>query len=266
MKQSQLGLTLVELMIALLLGLILSLAAIQLLLTNQRTFALQDAVTGVNEDGQTVLRYIAADVRNAGRGSQIESFTQAVVLSLSAEDADGESVAFEAADGGNGGNDTLVVSYLGTAACQGADLTGGGANPEGEIMVNRYFVADGSLWCSSLRQVGLGSSNYEILNPRQVELISGVESFQVLYGVDDDLDNAIGVTKFVTAADLAASDSVVAIRIALLLRSNNTSLPVPSGSQTFTVLDQEVESPDDRAIRRVFTTTAQVRNVYWEGI
>ncbi|WVM94173.1 hypothetical protein ULG90_11430 [Halopseudomonas pachastrellae] len=35
-------------------------------MSNQRTFSLQDAVTGVNEDGQTVLRYIAADIRNAG--------------------------------------------------------------------------------------------------------------------------------------------------------------------------------------------------------
>ena len=72
MKHSQQGLTLVELMIALLLGLLLSFAAIQLLVSNQRTFSLQEAVTGVNEDGQTVLRYIAADIRNAGRGGQIE--------------------------------------------------------------------------------------------------------------------------------------------------------------------------------------------------
>lgn len=266
MKHSQSGLTLIELMIALLLGLILSLAAIQLLLTNQRTFSLQDAVTGVNEDGQMVLRYIAADVRNAGRGSQIEGFTQPIVLSLTADDAAGEPAAFEATDGGDGGNDTLVVSYQGASACQGADLTGGGANPEGEIMVNRYFVANGSLWCTSLRQVGLGSSNYQLLNPAEVELISGVESFQVLYGVDATLDQTIGATEYVNAADLDADDAVVAIRVALLLRSNDTSLPVPSGSQTFTVLDEEIESPDDRAIRRVFTTTAQVRNVYWEGI
>ncbi|WVM89580.1 prepilin-type N-terminal cleavage/methylation domain-containing protein [Halopseudomonas pachastrellae] len=66
MKHSQQGLTLVELMIALLLGLLLSFAAIQLLVSNQRTFSLQDAVTGVNEDGQTVLRYIAADIRKLG--------------------------------------------------------------------------------------------------------------------------------------------------------------------------------------------------------
>ena len=95
MKHSQQGLTLVELMIALLLGLLLSFAAIQLLVSNQRTFSLQEAVTGVNEDGQTVLRYIAADIRNAGRGGQIEGFVQPVVLALSVDDSEGNPVAFQ---------------------------------------------------------------------------------------------------------------------------------------------------------------------------
>lgn len=263
MKRSQAGLTLVELMVALVLGLLLSLAAIQLLLTNQRTFSVQDAVTSVNQDGQMVLRYIAADVRNAGRGSQIEGFVQPVVLNLSANNAEGEAVSFQSTDGGSGGNDTLVVSYLATSACQGADLTAGGATPEGEIIVNSYSVIDGSLWCSSLRQVG---SSFQALSPEAVELISGVESFQVLYGVDGNLNNEIGATKYVKASALAAADSVVAIRLGLLLRTNDTSLPVPAGSQTLTVLDQSVTTPSDRSVRRVFTTTAQVRNVSWDGI
>ena len=267
MKATQVGLTLIELMIALLLGLILSLAAVQLLLTNQRTFSLQDAVTSLNEDGQMVLRYLAADIRNAGRAGQIEGFVDPVVTTLAMEGEDGESVSFAAADGGNGSNDQLSVRYLGTSACQGADLTNGGTDPEGQIMVNRYYVEDGSLWCSSLRQVGLGSGTYEALSPNAVELISGVESFQVLYGLDADAPNGeVETTQFVTANDLNAGDSVVAIRIGLLLRSSETNLPVPEGSQKLDVLDQSITTSDDRAIRRVFSTTAQVRNVFWEGI
>ncbi|HCA26033.1 MAG TPA: hypothetical protein DEP32_17870 [Pseudomonas sp.] len=264
MKHSQQGLTLVELMIALLLGLLLSFAAIQLLVSNQRTFSLQEAVTGVNEDGQTVLRYIAADIRNAGRGGQIEGFVQPVVLALSVDDSEGNPVAFQSTDGGANGNDVLVVSYLAQRACQGADLTAGGANPEGEIVVNRYFVVDDSLWCASVRQ--LEGGGYAALAPNAVELISGVDSFQVLYGVDGSLNGEIGATRFVSATDLAAADSVVSIRVGLLLRSSDTTLPVPAGGQTVSVLDQQVVTPEDRAIRRVFSTTAQVRNVYWDGI
>ena len=105
-----------------------------------------------------------------------------------------------------------------------------------------------------------------MLAPNAVELISGVESFQVLYGVDAKRNGKIGATGFVSAAGLSADDSVVSIRVGLLLRSSDTTLPVPTGSQTLSVLDQQVETPEDRAIRRVFSTTAQVRNVYWDGI
>ncbi len=266
MKSSQRGLTLVELMIALVLGLVLSLAAVQLLFTNQRTFSLQDAVTRVNEDGQMVLRYIAADIRNAGRAGQIEGYIQPVLLNLSVQNAEGETIPFNSTDGGIGGNDTLAVSYLALNGCQGSDLTAGGSNPEGQIVVNRYYVANGSLWCSSVQQQGFGSSNYTALTPPAVELISGVESFQVLYGVDDELDGGIGASEYRTAADLSSADMIVAIRVGLLLRSDDTNLPVPTGSQTFNVLDQSITTADDRAVRRVFSTTAQVRNVYWGGI
>jgi len=264
MKRAQQGLTLVELMIALLLGLLLSFAAIQLLVSNQRTFSLQDAVTAINEDGQTVLRYIAADIRNAGRGSSVEGYVQPVVLNLAVDDGGGTPVAFQSSDGGAGGNDVLVVRYLAQRACQGADLTAGGANPEGAIVVNRYFVVDESLWCASLSERADGG--YDALAPNAVELISGVESFQVLYGIDGFRDGKIGATGFVSAAGLAATDSVVAIRVGLLLRSSDTTLPVPAGGQTLSVLDQQVVTPEDRAIRRVFSTTAQVRNIFWDGI
>ncbi|WVM94172.1 PilW family protein [Halopseudomonas pachastrellae] len=104
------------------------------------------------------------------------------------------------------------------------------------------------------------------VSPQCSELISGVDSFQVLYGVDGSLNGEIGATRFVSATDLAAADSVVSIRVGLLLRSSDTTLPVPAGGQTVSVLDQQVVTPEDRAIRRVFSTTAQVRNVYWDGI
>src|SRR5690606_26613436 len=90
MRNSQEGISLIELMIALLLGLVLSLAAVQLLLTNQRTFSLQDAVTSLNEDGQMALRYIAADIRNAGRAGGDIGFTQPVILNISVENDESE--------------------------------------------------------------------------------------------------------------------------------------------------------------------------------
>src|SRR5690606_41944135 len=80
MKHTQKGLTLIELMVALLLGLIFSAAAFQLLLTNQRTFGLQQTLAALQEDGQMALRYISADIRNAGRGNILQGTIDPVIL------------------------------------------------------------------------------------------------------------------------------------------------------------------------------------------
>src|SRR5690606_40085131 len=60
------GFSLAELLIAMLLGSLIVLASIQLLTTNQRTFATQMAVTRIQEDGQLSLRFLTNNLRVAG--------------------------------------------------------------------------------------------------------------------------------------------------------------------------------------------------------
>lgn len=242
MKTLQKGFTVVELMVAMLLGLILSGAALQLFLTNQKTFALQEALSSLEEDGQMILRYISADIRNAGRGNAVIGTIDSIIHS-------------ESLDGGRGGNDTVVVNYLSEWDCQGTDLTLNGAEPEGRETQSTYFVNNETLFCSSDQSAG------------QTALLSGVESFQVLYGVDRTPDGVLGVTNYVTAAGKEAEDLVVSIRLALLLRSAADNLSVPTSGGTFQVLDETHETETaDRALRRVFTTTIQMRNYNWEAI
>jgi type IV pilus assembly protein PilW len=229
------GFTLVELMVALALGILLSLAAIQLFATNQRTFTLQEVVSGLQEDGQSVIRYITADILSAGRGTTLLGNINPVVVASST-------------NGSNGGNDQLVVTYFGTSDCQGTV-------PGGEVeIINTYFVsAAGELTCSGNLTAG------------NVVLLPGIESFQVLYGLDTDPNSALGVNRYVAADSLNADSVVVAIRLALLLRSSQ-EVSVADSSQTYYVLDESIDSPSDRLIRRVFTTTVQLRNYDWDGV
>lgn len=242
MKIPQKGFTLIELMVAMLLGLILSGAALQLFLTNQKTFSLQQSLSSLEEDGQMVLRYISSDIRNAGRGNAIIGTIDGIIHSQSL-------------NGPNGGNDTIAINYLSQWDCQGTDLTLSGAEPEGQETLSTYSVRDETLFCSSDQ------------SPTETALLSGVESFQVLYGVDREGDGDLGVTNYVTAAGIGASDVVVAVRLALLLRSTETNLPVPLSDEAFEILDEEYQVPSaDRAVRRVFTTTVHIRNYNWEAI
>lgn len=231
MSPKQKGFTLVELMVAMLIGLILSLAALQLFLTNQRTFALQQALAELHEDGQLVTRYLTADIRQAGRGNAITGSIPPLVLDNTS----------------NGTNDTLSIHYWGTATCAGDEYAG-----ETEIQ-NTYSVTnDGVLQCSS------------DLTGATVDLVSGVESFQVLYGIDTDSNGALGVTQFVTANDLTSDSVIVAIRFGLLLSSDRFR-QVATSNTTHWVLDQAVNS-NDRNLRRVYSATVQLRNYNWDEV
>lgn len=241
MKTQQKGFTLVELMVALLLGLILSGAALQLFLTNQRTFSLQQALSGLEEDGHMILRYIAADIRNAGRGNDVIGTVDGIVQ---AQSSNGASAA----------SDTLVVNYLSQWDCQGNDLTQGGTEPEGRQTISTYYVSNETLFCSSDQSSG------------DTALLSGVESFQVLYGVDRTPDGTLAVTSYVNASELQSDDVIVAVRLGLLLRSAETNLPVPVVSESLQVLDESYSTAADQALRRVFTTTVQIRNYNSEAI
>lgn len=232
MKKKQVGFTLVELMVAMVLGLVLTLAALQLFLTNQRTFALQQAVAELNEDGQMALRYMVADIRQAGRGSAIAGSIPPLDLSASS-------------DGGSG-NDTLAIRYWGTTPCADDEYL-----TEDEVQ-NVYSVSAGVLQCTNA------------LTGSSVDLLTGVESFQVLYGLDGNRDGNLGVTNFVTAADLDSDSVVVAIRFALLLSSNRFSQG-QSSSTTHWILDQET-TKNDSNLRRAYSATVQLRNYNWDAI
>ena len=65
MKRMQ-GFSLVELMVSMVLGLLITGAALQLLLANQQSFALQQTLSRVQENGQLFVRFLVTDLRRAG--------------------------------------------------------------------------------------------------------------------------------------------------------------------------------------------------------
>jgi len=92
---------------------------------------------------------------------------------------------------------------------------------------------------------------------RAEELVSGVESFQVLYGIDTNQDFV--VDQYVTADAVTDWRIVRGLQVALLLRSE-TEFGTDTDSATYALSGTTVDPADDRRQRRVFASTIALRN------
>ena len=89
------------------------------------------------------------------------------------------------------------------------------------------------------------------------ELIEGVEHLEVQYGEDTNGD--LLVDEYRNADDVVSWNNVIAVTIAVLLRSPDEGMDA-AGDQTWDMLGTEVGPFDDKRPRIMFTTTATVRN------
>jgi type IV pilus assembly protein PilW len=269
-RMKERGLTLVELLIALALGLVVVLVVGQIYLSGRQSYRTQTGFGGMQENGRFALFFLQRDIRMAGFPRDIGP-GGALSGSLS-----GFNPTLTT-DGGTGGSDQIEVQYnsFGTVpasldsvpadlqaqvtdnntfANSGRDCLG---NPAGATVINRYWVANGDLMCEGNGDVG---------TPRPI--ISGVESMQILYGVDTDADLAPNVYRRADLVTAAEWPAVVAVRVGLLLNSQEPvyespdttwyavldAAPVQATDITATPLDER------RFARRVFVTTIMIRN------
>lgn len=135
-----------------------------------------------------------------------------------------------------------------------------------------YFIGDSgrttpngsTLW--SLFE--LDTSTEEAANVRQpIELIEGVESFQVLYGVqpDENIDSDI---RYVTSDNVTDPGQVVSVQLGLLIGTADNSAQ-SNDNQTYNIAGWTVgptgagtdaEHDSDKRLRAAFNTTVQIRN------
>ncbi len=235
---NQRGFTIVELMIAGLLGIVLTAGVIQLFIGSNKNYSLQDELANVQEDGRFALIFLQNEIQ---RGSWISDFNMQVPPGI------------DLANSSDGASDTMAVSYSlppDSPDCNGAVVASG-------VVVNQFFIggANGDeLLC---RGNGAGST------PQP--LISGVRSFQVLYGVETSAQCPDGaVNQYMTKTQIDAMGGnvvVVSVRVALLLASEDDVLD-QAEAKTHEVLDTQVAT-DDRLAYRTFQQTVYMPNAIY---
>lgn len=97
------------------------------------------------------------------------------------------------------------------------------------------------------------------------ELVEGIESMQIVYGINSDKDNRNTVDAYLPANQISDWHAVISARITLLVQSiQDHLLPTPQ-AYNFNGVSYDGGGgngalPDDTRLRRVFTSTISLRN------
>lgn len=153
----------------------------------------------------------------------------------------GQGRVLHAASSGNPGNET---GDLGRIYPRNAELS--------RVATVLYYVRNSAEGIPCLYRK-IGGENAEAL-------VEGVESMQVLYGVDDDADAQHSADRYLAASAALPWDRVVSLRIGLLLRSLTEEPRGEIDSQVHNVNGQAIGPINDRHFRQVFLTTIGLRN------
>jgi type IV pilus assembly protein PilW len=313
---SQCGWTLIELMIALTLGLLIMLTATGLLLSSKAAYIAQYQAVNVQETGRYAVQIVARAIRQAGyehSGGEDISLVTTAEISANIAGYDAMTLKKSTAElqspvtaGVVNGSDILAVRFFGDRTegeedgtilnCAGLTVPAVTSiyNAEQERGWSIFFVAKDSEGEPELR------CKYQSKTGWNADAIArGVESFQVLYGIDA---NGGGLpTQFLNASEIDALDGklqligdnaverasdlnrktfwkkIRAIRFALLVRGSEIARDDALADQydLFGASYSAIHASDDEGvhieekslsaatrnrIRKIFTQTIQLRN------
>jgi type IV pilus assembly protein PilW len=208
---AQAGFTLAELMVALVLGLGLSLLTVSLLVSSNLSFAMQAEAADVDEAGRYAVHAVASALRQAAfvDWTAVVDADDGAPAPLAGLDAStvprsGEGLA-DAIPRSVNGSDVLAVRFQsaadgGVLNCAGFQVTDAARG------WSIFYVAQASDGEAELLCKYRGSSNWSA-----GALVRGVDSFQILYGVDTDEPRDGVPNRYLTATQIAALDAVLAL-------------------------------------------------------
>ncbi len=243
----QCGFTMVELLVAMVIGLFLVAGVFQLFVANKQSSRIQNNLSHIQENGRFAINQLSSSIRMTGfKADPTDNVTFATTGGLTGTDAalDELSVSFQAA------NDGRTVDCLGTTFAAATPAT---------TITNRFYIANdangiSNLYCDQTSTLG----GVTATSP----LIEDVIDMQITYGVDTNNNgtanyyvNAATVTT--GTAGVADWPNVVSIHLSLLLVSREDN--VTTAAQTYQFEDAAVTAGDNR-LHKVFSITIALRN------
>ena len=240
------GFSIIELMVALLLGTLVSIAATQLFLVNRQSENLQQGIASVQDQGRFLLDYMARDLMQAGYDPN--GFAAVPFM------FDNADVNKNSRDLAGSTNDTIIFQVNDGIDCVGNSYSG----------LKGYEVSDNGLKCV-----------YWTPTERKVSgvIVDGVESMQVQYGIDFDHSGRVQLYTNATGAKAALQGydkaRILAVRFAVLLTSDGRVGADPElAPDSVVVLDKTFAAGTGATnvdlqnghLHRLFSATVLIRN------
>ncbi|WP_395406903.1 PilW family protein [Pseudoduganella sp. UC29_106] len=274
-------------MVASTVGLLLTLVATTMLLAANASYLNTGASTRVDDSGRFALAILAQSIRQAGYhdNAGTPAVEPAAITGLDAASLRPRRLHRPSMPAEANRSDVLLIHFTGSA--DGAIVNCAGFDETGEHAWSIFYVAKADDGEAELRCKYKGASSWA-----SDAIVRGVDSFQVLYGIDTDTPRDGIANQYLTASTIAALDGeidpvgataeerdrdraqksnwrrVVAVRVALLLHGEFGSRPPGSLLQRYELFEGEpavdeamMPTPLQRRVRRVFTATYAVRNL-----
>jgi Tfp pilus assembly protein PilW len=267
------GITLIEMMIAMLVSLVLIAGVGTVYVSSKRNYAARDQLSTMNDNARVALETLRHHLEHAGYatpahlpigryfyvpGDPDPQAGQCRTLGATAITA---MKNMATSNGGANASDTISVRFIGDATLNvdalnmalPAGCLGGQPSITDSLVYNGFRIAVSGGY-PSLMAAGLNT------NMANQPIVNGIENMQFLYGIDVNDDGT--ADRFANAASVGANwEKVVSIKVALLARSLAPVADTAS-QPTFNLLDTTYKpAAPDRFQRAVYTEVIRLRNV-----
>lgn len=274
------GMSLIELMVALSLGVVISLFLINIMANSNRTAINGEGSSEATENGRFIASWLTDRFRIAGYNSSGKGLEQGFASICTANilpPADKANCSFNGNNDNIPGSDRVAIirtlnpfapDQIYSRACDGTDLSSSGEIEVTDIYWINSTVNSSSGTTDDFDDI-LFCSTYNNATGKQITpsqaIANGIEALHVLY-LEDTRDNGNESAKtedglfYRAASDVSDWKKVVGIKFSILTRSFNDSTQA-AGQRSYILLDAAPYTFSDQVVRNIQQAVVYPANI-----